>query len=104
MQALLTYRTAESFQSRFARNYSPNKAATQRNGEPSKQFSAQSYLQYQGEKFVSRFDANCYIRITEKLDSHDLSAGRSDYEQTLHSIQQPTVIVGKKTHPCPTKG
>ncbi len=30
-------------------------------------FSAQSYLRYQGEKFTSRFDANCYIHITRKL-------------------------------------
>lgn len=36
-------------------------------------FSAQSYLRYQGDKFVARFDANCYISISRKLDSHDLA-------------------------------
>jgi homoserine O-acetyltransferase/O-succinyltransferase len=36
-------------------------------------FSAQSYLRYQGEKFVKRFDSNCYIAITRKLDTHDIS-------------------------------
>ncbi|RXK39320.1 homoserine O-acetyltransferase [Tremella mesenterica] len=36
-------------------------------------FSAQSYLRYQGDKFTGRFDANCYIHITRKLDTHDLS-------------------------------
>lgn len=41
-------------------------------------FSAQSYLRYQGEKFTSRFDANCYIHITRKLDTHDISRGRFD--------------------------
>ncbi|KAJ6461015.1 Alpha/Beta hydrolase protein [Mycena sanguinolenta] len=39
-------------------------------------FSAQSYLRYQGEKFISRFDANCYIHITRKLDTHDVARGR----------------------------
>ena len=39
-------------------------------------FSAQSYLRYQGEKFITRFDANCYIHITRKLDTHDLARGR----------------------------
>jgi homoserine O-acetyltransferase len=38
-------------------------------------FSAQSYLRYQGDKFTARFDANCYVHLTRKLDSHDL--GRS---------------------------
>jgi len=41
-------------------------------------FSAQSYLRYQGEKFTSRFDANCYIHITRKLDTHDIARGRCD--------------------------
>lgn len=39
-------------------------------------FSAQSYLRYQGDKFVNRFDANCYIHMTRKLDSHDISRDR----------------------------
>ncbi|EJF64608.1 homoserine O-acetyltransferase [Dichomitus squalens LYAD-421 SS1] len=39
-------------------------------------FSAQSYLRYQGDKFTSRFDANCYIHITRKLDTHDIARGR----------------------------
>ncbi|TFK62953.1 homoserine O-acetyltransferase [Pluteus cervinus] len=39
-------------------------------------FSAQSYLRYQGDKFTARFDANCYIHITRKMDTHDLARGR----------------------------
>ena len=57
-------------------------------------FSAQSYLRYQGDKFVKRFDANCYVRITEMLDSHDISLGRGDFHDVLASIQQPTCIIG----------
>ena len=40
-------------------------------------FSAQSYLRYQGDKFTSRFDANCYIHITRKMDTHDVARGRA---------------------------
>lgn len=39
-------------------------------------FSAQSYLRYQGDKFVGRFDANCYIHLTRKMDAHDVDRDR----------------------------
>lgn len=58
-------------------------------------FSAQSYLRYQGTKFVSRFDANCYIAITRKLDTHDVSRNRaSTVKEALGMIEQPTLVLG----------
>ncbi|BAO37712.1 homoserine O-acetyltransferase [Kluyveromyces marxianus] len=59
-------------------------------------FSAQSYLRYQGEKFVKRFDANCYISITRKLDTHDLARDRNeeDIANVLESFKQPALIIG----------
>jgi homoserine O-acetyltransferase len=63
-------------------------------------FSAQSYLRYQGEKFVKRFDGNCYIAITRKLDTHDVSRDRvsADAEypvaEALAQIEQPTLVLG----------
>jgi homoserine O-acetyltransferase/O-succinyltransferase len=66
-------------------------------------YSAQSYLRYQGEKFIKRFDANCYIAITRKLDTHDVSRGRTDSDASctedavkaaLARIEQPTLILG----------
>lgn len=58
-------------------------------------FSAQSYLRYQGDKFVKRFDANCYIAITRKLDTHDVSRGRGgNVREALAQIEQPTLIIG----------
>ncbi len=43
-------------------------------------FSAQSYLRYQGEKFVKRFDANCYVHLTRKMDQHDVARGRDAWQ------------------------
>lgn len=70
-------------------------------------FSAQSYLRYQGEKFIKRFDANCYIAITRKLDTHDVSRHRypegedpttldpvSALQHALSLIEQPTLVLG----------
>jgi homoserine O-acetyltransferase len=70
-------------------------------------FSAQSYLRYQGEKFIARFDANCYIAITRKLDTHDVSRHRyppdtdpstldpvTALHYALSLIEQPTLVLG----------
>ncbi|CAN6657669.1 hypothetical protein TRVA0_030S00474 [Trichomonascus vanleenenianus] len=62
---------------------------------PQHYFSAQSYLRYQGQKFVQRFDSNCYISITRKLDTHDVSRGRADtVAEALAMITQPTLVIG----------
>jgi homoserine O-acetyltransferase len=61
----------------------------------SQYFSAQSYLRYQGTKFVKRFDSNCYIAMTRKLDTHDVSRGRADTIcEALALIEQPTLVLG----------
>lgn len=58
-------------------------------------FSAQSYLRYQGNKFVKRFDSNCYIAMTRKLDTHDLSRNRTEtIAEALALIEQPTLVLG----------
>lgn len=63
-------------------------------------FSAQSYLRYQGDKFVRRFDSNCYITMTRKLDTHDVSRHRVPADTpnpaaaALSLIQQPTLVIG----------
>jgi len=66
-------------------------------------FTAQSYLRYQGDKFIKRFDANCYIAITRKLDTHDISAHCEDpasenpLQDALNMIKQPTLVLGIKS-------
>lgn len=63
-------------------------------------FSAQSYLRYQGEKFVKRYDANCYIAITRKLDTHDVSRQRASatsedpVQEALSQVKQPALVLG----------
>lgn len=61
-------------------------------------FAAQSYLRYQAEKFSFRFDSNCYLALTHKLDTHDLARARADtVTAALSIIEQPTLVLGIKT-------
>jgi homoserine O-acetyltransferase len=60
-------------------------------------YAAHSYLRYQADKFNERFDANCYIALSRKMDGHDVSRGRGDYESVVRSIRQPTLVIGKAT-------
>ncbi|MDW8018679.1 MAG: homoserine O-acetyltransferase [Chloroherpetonaceae bacterium] len=84
MMAMISYRSKASFDIKFSRApQSPD----------SELFAVESYLRYQGKKFIDRFDANTYITLTKAMDTHDLARGRGDYEQVLRSIQQPTLVV-----------
>ncbi|KAG5640594.1 hypothetical protein DXG03_007991 [Asterophora parasitica] len=104
MTAMLTYRSRQSFETRFSRRQqkppvakspdatriptpppSPPTPVPKQLDAPTStptptaapMFAAQSYLRYQGSKFTGRFDANCFIHITHKMDTHDVARGRS---------------------------
>lgn len=87
MIAMISYRSQPSFEDRFARTRMAS------NGQGTV-FAAESYLRYQGQKLVDRFDANCYVALTRQMDTHDVSRGRGDYQEVLRSIGQPTLVVG----------
>jgi homoserine O-acetyltransferase len=55
---------------------------------------AATYQQYQGEKFVRRFDAYSYWTITEAFDSHDVGRGRGGVEVALAQILCPAMVIG----------
>ena len=57
-------------------------------------FQVESYLQYQGKKFIQRFDANCYIQLTYTLDSHDVARDRGEYLEVLRRLTHRTLVVG----------
>jgi homoserine O-acetyltransferase len=58
-------------------------------------YKASSYINYQGDKLVNRFNAYSYWLLTKSMDSHHLARGRGgDLAVTLASIQTPTLIIG----------
>jgi homoserine O-acetyltransferase len=58
-------------------------------------FKAASYIEYQGDKLVSRFHASVYWLLTKAMDSHQLARGRGgDMEAVLRGICQRTLLIG----------
>ena len=82
MMAMCTYRSRESFEERFGRR--PQTADL---------FAVESYLRYQGQQLVDRFDAATYVGLTEAMDSHDVARGRGDHEEVLRGLKAPALVV-----------
>jgi len=58
------------------------------------EFQVESYLQYQGDKFVERFDANSYLYITKAIDYFDLTeGGTKKLEDIFASIKSKFLII-----------
>lgn len=58
-------------------------------------YRASSYIEYQGEKLVNRFNAYSYWLLTKSMDSHQLARGRHDnLEATLAEVRQKTLVIG----------
>ena len=58
-------------------------------------FKASSYVNYQGDKLVSRFNAFSYWLLTKAMDSHHLARGRGGRVETvLEQIKAKTLIIG----------
>ncbi len=60
-------------------------------------FKSSSYINHQGDKLISRFNAYSYWLLTKAMDSHNLARGRGTLEQVLQNIHQPTLIIGITT-------
>lgn len=58
------------------------------------QFEVESYLRYQGQSFINRFDANSYLYITRALDQFDLAAAHDSLETALGPVDAQTLVVG----------
>jgi homoserine O-acetyltransferase len=82
MMAMLSYRSQPSFEMRFARRRQTEDL-----------YAIESYLRYQGQQLVERFDPATYVTLTKAMDTHDVSRGRGDYDDVLRSLKQPTLVV-----------
>ena len=84
--AVCTYKSTELFEYRFARK-------PDRSGDPDR-FDVAGYLDYQGEKFVERFDADAYVALTRTMDSFDPTRGFQSPEAAYSRIKAEVTLVG----------
>lgn len=59
----------------------------------SDEFEIESYLTYQGKKFVERFDANSYLYITKAMDYFDLEKEYGSLEDAFKNLKNDHIII-----------
>ncbi len=98
MMAHITYLSDASMDRKFGRREvrPPSSAPA---AAPAKvfdiEFEVQSYLRYQGQSFINRFDANTYLYITRAIDRFDLAATYGgSLEKAFAPVRARTLVVG----------
>ncbi|MDG1905331.1 MAG: homoserine O-acetyltransferase [Arenicella sp.] len=71
----ITYLSDDKMASKFGRNL---RDKTQLDYRFDTEFEVESYLRYQGDQFINRFDANTYLLMTKALDYFDPAAKTND--------------------------
>lgn len=93
MLGMITYRSDESMWQQFGRE--PREPAV---GDLAKglgiAYQVESYLHYQGEALVQRFDANSYLYLSRAMDLQDIGRGFPDYAAAHAGIRAKVLSIG----------
>ncbi len=88
--ALLNYRSPSELNDRFERTWQSDISPLGASGR----WAVESYLDFHGNKFTRRFDANSYITLVEAMNSHDIGRDRGGVEKALQSIRVRALVAG----------
>jgi homoserine O-acetyltransferase len=87
----ITYLSDESMDHKFGRQL---QESDEYSFDFSRNFAVESYLQYQGRRFVERFDPNSYLYITRAIDYFDVSARfGGDLSKAFGGVKCPFLVV-----------
>jgi homoserine O-acetyltransferase len=88
--ALLNYRSPTELNQRFQRSWQSDVSPLGGGGR----FAVESYLDFHGNKFTRRFDANAYIRLVGAMDSHDIGRDRGGVDEALTRVTATSLVLG----------
>lgn len=88
--ALLNYRSPNELDDRFARSW--QSGLNPMGGEG--RFAVESYLDFHGNKFTRRFDANSYLVLVDAMNSHDVGRDRDGVASALARATGLGLVLG----------
>ena len=86
----ITYLSEESMRQKFGRKL---RSAEDYRYDFDSEFAVETYLDYQGQSFVERFDANSYLYITKASDYFDLIKDYGSLEKAFANVKSRFLVV-----------
>ena len=88
----ITYLSETAMRDKFGRRYRKN--GNRPGFHLGVDFEVESYLEYQGQSFVSRFDANSYLYITRAMDYYDAAdRGGGDLDRACKNARARFLLI-----------
>lgn len=91
--ALLNYRSPSELNDRFERSWQSGISPLGSGGR----YAVESYLDFHGNKFTRRFDANSYITLVNAMNSHDIGRDRGGAAAALARVSAKALVLGIDT-------
>ena len=86
----ITYLCEDAMQNKFARRYQDKEKT---DFDFNIDFEVESYLEYQGQVFVDRFDANSYLYITKAVDLYDAAQKHGSLENAFKNTNAKFLVM-----------
>jgi len=87
----ITYLSDSSMRDKFGRGLQDREELGYDFGPPD--FQVESYLRYQGDAFVERFDANSYLYVTKAMDYFDLVADHGSLVEAFGGTRSRFLVI-----------
>jgi len=88
--AMINYRSGSELNDRFGRSWQSSVSPETGEGR----YAVESYLDFHGNRFTRRFDANSYITLVTAMNSHNVGRDRGGIEAALARVTARTLVIG----------